>query len=150
MINGVEIKRLESHADARGYFMEIFKEHDPIFKRFGQWSESKMHTGVIKAWHIHQVQTDYWRVPVGVVKAVLCDLRGNSKTYRAIDEYLLGDGYWPIVIKIPPGVAHGCKVLQGPALLTYLTTHEYNPSDEGRIPFDDKQMGYDWLTEEIK
>jgi dTDP-4-dehydrorhamnose 3,5-epimerase len=150
MIEGIEIKRLAKHTDFRGYFMELIRADDDIFSAFGQWSESKMATGVIKAWHIHQIQTDYWRVPVGLVRAVLCDLRPESPTYRQIDEYLLGDDREPIILKIPPGVAHGCKVLQGPALLTYVTSHIYNSDDEGRIAHDDKQIGYDWLTEEIK
>jgi dTDP-4-dehydrorhamnose 3,5-epimerase len=150
MINGVKAKILKTHTDERGYFQEIIKASDPIFTSFSQWSESLMHTGVIKAWHIHQKQTDYWRVPIGSIRAVLCDLRPDSSTHMAIDEYYLGDGYRPILLKIPPGVAHGCKVLQGPALLTYLTDREYDPGDEGRLAFDDLVIGYDWLTEVIK
>lgn len=149
MINGVEIKQLTKHTDSRGWFCENIRQSDGFFNEFGQWSDSLMYTNTIKAWHIHQIQYDYWRCPVGVIRAVLCDLRKNSKTYRTIDEYLLGDGYKPIILKIPPGVAHGLKVLQGPTLLSYITSHTYNPDDEGRIPFDDEQIGYDWLTEEI-
>jgi dTDP-4-dehydrorhamnose 3,5-epimerase len=150
MINGVEIKMLSKHTDPRGYFMELIRKDDAFFRGFGQWSESKMVTGTIKAWHIHQIQVDYWRVPVGLVRAVLCDLRPDSSTYRLIDEYLLGDDQEPRILRIPPGVAHGCKVLQGPALLTYVTSHTYNPEDEGRIAYDDEQIGYDWVTEVIK
>ncbi len=150
MINGVEIKRLQKHTDSRGWFCENIRQSDGFFTEFGQWSDSSMYTGTIKAWHIHEIQCDYWRCPVGVIRAVLCDIRRNSSTYRVIDEYLLGDSYEPIIIKIPPGVAHGLKVLQGPALLSYITSHAYNPDDEGRIKFDDEQIGYDWLTEEIK
>jgi dTDP-4-dehydrorhamnose 3,5-epimerase len=151
VINGVEIKRLTQYYDSRGWFCENIRACDPFFVGFGQWSDSLMHTGVIKAWHIHQIQYDYWRIPIGVVRVVLCDLRKDSTTYRTIDEYVIGgSGYDPCIIKIPPGVAHGCKVLQGPALLSYITSHIYNPNDEGRIPHDDKQIGYDWFKEEIK
>ncbi len=151
MINGVQIKRLEKYPDARGYFVENLRANDQVFGgKFGQWSESLMYTGVIKAWHIHEIQTDYWRAPVGVIRAVLCDMREDSSTHGVIDEYLLGTDYDPLLIKIPPGVAHGCKVLQGPALLSYITSHSYNPNDEGRIPFDSERIDYDWLVEEIK
>ncbi len=150
MIDGVEIKRLKKHTDARGYFIELLREDDAFLDRFGQWSESRMVTGTIKAWHIHQIQTDYWRVPVGVVRAVLHDTRAGSPTHLQTYEIMMGDNHDPIIVKIPPGVAHGCKVLQGPALLTYVTSHVYNPDDEGRIPYDDAKIGYDWLTEEIK
>lgn len=151
MINDVEIKKLTRHIDSRGgSFMELLREDDLFFDQFGQWSESPMVTGTIKAWHMHDVQTDYWRVPVGIVRAVLCDMRRGNTTYLEINEYLLGDSQEPIILKIPPRVAHGCKVLQGPAILTYVTSHIYNPTDEIRLPFDDSIIGYDWLSEVIK
>lgn len=143
-ITGVEFKHLQSHADERGFFREVLRDSDQILAEgFGQWSHSLMHQGVIKAWHIHTNQIDWWYVPIGVVKAVLHDSREDSPTYGQINEFLLGDGYSAVVLKIPPGVAHGCKVVQGPAHLFYVTSLEYNPAEEGRIPFD--TLGYDWL-----
>jgi dTDP-4-dehydrorhamnose 3,5-epimerase-like enzyme len=47
------------------------------------------------------------------------------------------------MVKIPPGVGHGFKVLQGPAHLLYLTSKEYNKSDEGRIA--NQTLGFSWL-----
>ncbi len=150
MIKGVKIKRLKKHTDDRGYFMELLRTDDPMFSQFGQWSLSKMATGVIKAWHIHRIQTDYWFVPIGVVRAVLYDMREDTVSAGDINEFMLGDDQEPIVLTIPPGVAHGCKVLQGPAMLSYMTTHVYDPTDEGRVSFNDEVIGYDWLTEAIK
>jgi len=150
MIEGVEIKRIKRHVDDRGYFEEILRVDDPIFTQFGQWSLSKMATGVIKAWHVHKAQADYWFVPVGVVRAVLYDMREDTVTAGDINEFIMGDDQEPIVLRIPPGVAHGCKVLQGPAMLSYVTTHVYNPEDEGRLAYNDKVIGYDWITEVIK
>lgn len=150
MISGVQLKRLIKHADERGYFMELIRARDPFFDGFGQWSETIAYQGVIKAWHIHQQQTDYWRVPFGVIKAVLCDRRGDSGTYNQISEYILGDCQEAVILKIPPGVAHGYKVLQGPAILIYITNQIYNPDDEGRISYDDAAIGYDWLGEDIR
>ena len=63
-------------------------------------------------------------------------------------EYILGLPDDPFILKIPPGVAHGCKVLQGPATLSYITSKTYNPDDEGRIPHD--ALGYNWHKVEIK
>ena len=51
----------------------------------------------------------------------------------------------PWQILIPPGVAHGYKVLDaGPSLLIYATDRFYNPADEGRIAHDDPRLNYDW------
>ena len=65
-----------------------------------------------------------------------------------IDEYILGGLSDPIILKIPPGIAHGCKVLQGPAKLQYITSKVYDPNDEERILYD--ALGYDWLKEDIR
>jgi dTDP-4-dehydrorhamnose 3,5-epimerase len=51
----------------------------------------------------------------------------------------------PWQILIPPGVAHGYKVVgTGPATLIYATDRFYNPADEGRIPHNDAHLNYDW------
>lgn len=104
-----------------------------------------MYAGTVKAWHIHKIQTDWWYVAHGVILAVLHDLRPDSETRGETNEFFLGDDRDPIVLKIPPGVAHGCRCLSGPADLFYVTSHVYNPEDEGRIPHDDPDIGYDWL-----
>jgi len=146
MIDGVVLKNLTTHIDERGFFREIIRVTDDFFKEgFGQWSHSLMYPGVIKAWHIHKKQTDWWYVGTGVLKVVLYDKRPESATYRQSLEVMLGDGYEPSILKIPPGVAHGCKCLAGPANLFYITSHTYDPEEEGRIPHDDLEIGYDWL-----
>lgn len=150
MINGVSVKRLQCHKDERGSFTELIRKTDTFFGDFGQWSEVVMWQGVIKAWHYHQKQYDYWRISFGVVKAVLADIRPDSSTVGEIMEYILGGGYEPIVLKIPPGVAHGLKVIQGPAIMHYITSEVYNPEDELRLPYDDPAIGYDWHKEVIK
>jgi len=103
-----------------------------------------MFAGVAKAWHIHHRQVDWWYVPIGNVKAVLHDMRPDSPTQGVTLEVFLGDNYEPVVL--PPGVAHGVKVLSGEAHLFYITSTVYNPEDEGRIPHDDPEIGYDWTA----
>ncbi len=148
MIDRVVLKDLTTHRDERGFFREIIRVKDDFFEEgFGQWSHSLMYPGVIKAWHIHKQQTDWWYVGTGVLKIVLYDKRPESSTYRQIMEIMLGDYHDARVLKIPPGVAHGCKCMSGPANLFYITSHTYDPEDEGRIPHDDPEIGYDWLQE---
>jgi dTDP-4-dehydrorhamnose 3,5-epimerase len=147
VIDGVEIKKLVTNVDQRGFFRELIRSTDPIFREgFGQWSVSMMHTGIAKAWHVHQRQIDWWYVASGVLKVALHDTRPDSHTHRETDEIVMGEHQEPIILRIPPGVAHGCKCLQGPSLLFYITSHTYDPSDEGRIPHDDPVIGYDWIA----
>src|SRR6266568_4501456 len=117
-IDGVVVKELITHDDERGFFREVIRETDGFFEHFGQWSHSLMYPGITKAWHIHRKQTDWW--------------------------YVMGDAH-AACVKIPPGVAHGCRALELTHLL-YVTSHVYDPDDEGRIPHDDPTIGYDWMA----
>lgn len=146
MIDGVVIKALVRHPDERGYFEEMIRSTDAIFvEGFGQVSHSYMVSGVVKAWHVHKTQIDWWYVVRGVIKTVLYDNRKDSKTYKELSEFILDTGEPNKIIKIPPGVAHGLKVLKGPADLVYVTSSVYSKYEEGRIPYDDSEIGYDWV-----
>jgi dTDP-4-dehydrorhamnose 3,5-epimerase len=131
MIAGVEIKELRTHPDERGFFREVIRVTDGFFREgFAQLSHSYMFPGVAKAWHVHKTQVDWWYVPAGALKLALYDL---------------GEPYPAQVVKIPPGVAHGCRAL-APTHLLYITSRTYDPAEEGRIPHDDPSIGYDWTA----
>src|SRR5260221_13638808 len=106
MIDGVITKDLVRHPDERGFFEEIIRVTDDFFKEgFAQMSHSRMHQGVVKAWHIHKTQIDWWYVVGGLVKAAVYDARKESKTYRELNEFILGKPDAPnLVLKIPFGV----------------------------------------------
>jgi dTDP-4-dehydrorhamnose 3,5-epimerase len=147
MIEGVLLKNLVTHTDERGFFREIIRVTDDFFSEgFGQWSHSLMYTGVAKAWHIHEKQVDWWYVAGGVLKVALHDKRSDSSSYKETMELFMGENQSAKVLRIPPGVAHGCKCLSGPAHLFYITSNIYSPEDEGRISHDDMAVGYDWVT----
>ena len=146
-LHGVISKELHGDGDDRQIFREIIRSTDEFFvEGFGQLSYALMYPGSAKAWHLHQQQVDWWYVPIGALKLALHDLRPDSPTYQQTQEILLGPDYGHRVVKIPPGVAHGCKVLGGVTHLFYVTSNVYNPADEGRIPHDDPGIGYDWLA----
>lgn len=135
------VKELVRHPDERGFFEELIRKSDPFFSEgFGQLSRSSMVEGVVKAWHIHKKQVDWWYVIKGLIKVALYDTRNKE-----IMEFLLGEGGQDIVLKIPAGVAHGLKVLKGPTELVYVTSGEYDKNEEGRIAYNDATIGYDWV-----
>ncbi|MGH2458000.1 MAG: dTDP-4-dehydrorhamnose 3,5-epimerase family protein [Chloroflexota bacterium] len=72
--------------------------------------------------------------------------REGSPTFGETMEPCLGENATPAVLKIPPGVAHGCKAIGGATHLFYVTSGTYDPSEEGRLPHDDAAIGYDWLA----
>lgn len=103
MIDKVVIKRLSTHTDERGFFREIIRVTDDLFEEgFGQWSHSFMLDGVIKAWHYHRIQTDWWYVVSGVLRVGLWDLRKDSPTYKQAMDFLMGDLQPAQIVKIPP------------------------------------------------
>jgi dTDP-4-dehydrorhamnose 3,5-epimerase len=146
MIDGVTLKPLVVHCDDRGVFMELLREDDPFYRRFGQSNFSITYPGVIKAFHWHRKQDDLWFVVSGMAQVVLHDLREGSPTRGQTDVCYLGE-HARQLLYIPAGVAHGYRVLgTTPMLMVYYTTHTYNPADELRIPYDDPAIGFDWTT----
>jgi dTDP-4-dehydrorhamnose 3,5-epimerase len=147
MIQGVIAKKLTPHHDERGFFEEIVRKTDSFFNEgFGQLSHSFMKNGVIKAWHIHKTQIDWWFVAHGALHVALYDLRKDSSTYKVLNEFNLGEKGENVMLKIPAGVAHGCKVISPEAELFYITSSIYNTQEEGRISENDPKINYNWLS----
>jgi len=148
MIEGVEIKELLAHKDERGFFCEIIRNSDNFFQdKFGQLSHSMALKGVFKAWHMHKKQTDWMYVAAGDIKLALYDTRQDSKTRGELTEIFMGEKSGRKVVKIPPGIAHGYKIINGPMHIVYVTDREYDSGDELRIPHDDPEIGYDWVAD---
>ena len=150
-IVGLEIKELVSHGDERGFFREIIRHTDDFFMegKFAQWSHSKMAKDVVKAWHYHHKQYDWWYVPIGHVEAVFYDNREESSTYKEKVIVNMGDSSEStkakeVCIKIPPGVLHGLKVISQRAHLFYITSEIYDPNDEGRFKYNSELVAHEW------
>ncbi|MCC6858632.1 MAG: dTDP-4-dehydrorhamnose 3,5-epimerase family protein [Bryobacterales bacterium] len=148
LIEGVRIRPLSLWADDRGYFLEIQRVGLGLAEGFPpqttQMSAALNYPGAVKAFHYHLHQNDCWTPVAGMLQVALVDLRAGSLTYGARNTMYLGT-LRPWQILIPPGVAHGYKVIgTAPALLVYVTDRFYNPEDEGRIPYNDPHLAYDW------
>jgi dTDP-4-dehydrorhamnose 3,5-epimerase len=79
-----------------------------------------------------------------MLQIALVDLRRQSPTFGERNTLYLGT-LRPWRLLVPPGVAHGYKVIgTTPALLVYVTDRFYDPQDEGRIPYNDPKIQYDW------
>jgi dTDP-4-dehydrorhamnose 3,5-epimerase len=79
-----------------------------------------------------------------MLQVALVDLREASPTFGAKNTLYIGT-LRPWMLLVPPGVAHGYKVIgREPAGLIYVTSRWYDPADEGRVPYDDARLNYDW------
>ena len=151
LIDGVRVEPIELWPDDRGYFLEIARMGQGLSRAFPgastQVSASLSYPGTIKAFHYHKSQTDLWVPCQGMLQVALADLREGSPTFGVRNTVYAGS-LRPRQILVPPGVAHGYKVIgQSPAMLVYVTDRYYDPSDEGRLPYDSPEIAYDWETQ---
>jgi dTDP-4-dehydrorhamnose 3,5-epimerase len=146
MIEGVQIKRLRVIADERGRLMEILREDDPFYKKFGQVYMTTTYPGVIKGWHYHKLQEDNIVAVKGMLKVALFDAREDSPTKGEVNEFFAGE-HNPILIHIPIGVYHGWKCIgETEAIVVNTVTEKYNydSPDEYRLPYNSDEVPYDW------
>jgi dTDP-4-dehydrorhamnose 3,5-epimerase len=151
LIAGVRVQPFDVWPDDRGVFLEVQRIGQGLTAQFPpettQIAAAINYAGTIKAFHYHLHQTDCWTPAKGLFQVALADLRAGSPTFGKRNTLYVG-ALRPWRVLIPPGVAHGYKVIGGEeAVLVYLTDHFYNPKDEGRIPFDDAGIAYDWETQ---
>jgi dTDP-4-dehydrorhamnose 3,5-epimerase len=151
VIEGVRLTPQILCPDDSGYLLEIQRGGQGPVADFPaastQISAVFDYPETIKAFHYHLEHTDCWTPAAGLLQVVLVDLRGTSATFGRRNTLFVG-GLRPWQILIPPGVAHGYKVI-GPerAMMVYLTDRFYDPKDEGRIAYNNSMINYDWETQ---
>ncbi len=146
LIDGVKVKKLKVIPDERGRLMEMLRNDDEIFEKFGQIYMTTTYPGVVKGWHYHKKQTDNFVVIKGMMKVVLYDSRQDSPTNGEINEFFMGE-YNPIILQVPNYVYHGWKCIsedEGIVINCPTEVYDYENPDEYRLPFDSPDITYDW------
>ena len=145
-LHGVRVIDLKLLPNARGRLQEIQRSDDDHFLGFAQAYITSTYPGVIKAWYLHQKQTDQIASVKGLVKLALFDAREDSPTHGAVQEIFLGE-LAPRLVQIPPGIWHGFQAV-GPdeAFLLHLNSEPYRADapDEIRIPINSDKIPYTW------
>ncbi len=150
-IKDVTVKQLRVIPDERGWLMEILRRDDPIFKKFGQVYITTTYPDVVKGWHYHKKQWDFFTVIKGMAKIVLYDGRKDSPTYGEIMEFFVGEKN-PRLIVIPPYVYHGFKGIgTEPAFVLNCVTEPYDHDDpdEHRVDPHSGGIPYDWARKDF-
>ncbi len=144
MIDGVGVKQLRVIPDERGRLMEILREDDALFERFGQVYLTTARPGVVKAWHAHRHQSDCFCCVEGRIRLVLYDDREGSPTRGVLQEFEVGEDD-PWLVKIPAEVWHGFQAISArEALVINVVTRPYDHADpdelrrpaHGDVPFE--------------
>ena len=149
-IAGVYIVEPRVFSDARGYFMEAWKEEEfnehigPV--KFIQDNESKSSYGVLRGLHYQKgalSQAKLVRVIKGRVIDVAVDIRKSSSTFgKYVMVELNEDNKRQFFI--PRGFAHGFLVLSEEAVFTYKVDNPYAPSEEAGIRWNDPELAIEW------
>ena len=146
LIEGVNIKKLTPILDERGYLQECFRSDWSMFEKFGQAYITVAFPNVVKAWHLHKIQTDNMVCLWGNAKLVLSDNRENSSTHKKVNEIFFGEKK-PLLITIPPNIWHGFKAVGNKKMMVLNVPTElysYSEPDEYRLPYNSEEIDYDW------
>ena len=149
-IEGVFIIEPKVFNDARGYFMEAWKQaefNEHVGKiEFIQDNESKSSFGVLRGLHYQKgstAQSKLVRVIKGRVLDVAVDIRKSSPTFgKHVMVELSEENKRQFFI--PRGFAHGFLVLSEEAIFTYKVDNPYSPSTEAGIRWNDPALAIEW------
>ena len=144
MIEGVTIVQLRQISDERGKIMHMLRSTDPHFEKFGEIYFSVAYPQVIKGWHLHTKQTQFYAVIQGMIKLVLFEERKDSKTNGEIMELFTGEDNYQL-IRIPVGVVNGYKTIGvKPAIVANCATLPHEPNEMLRYDPFKSHIKYDW------
>jgi dTDP-4-dehydrorhamnose 3,5-epimerase len=149
-IEGVFVIEPKVFNDARGYFMEAWKQaefNEHVGKvDFIQDNESKTSFGVLRGLHFQKgaaAQAKLVRVIKGKVLDVAVDIRKSSPTFgKHVMVELSEENKRQFFI--PRGFAHGFLVLSEEAIFTYKVDNPYAPQSEAGIRWDDPDLAIQW------
>ena len=149
-IKGVYVIEPRVFNDARGYFMETWKQaefEEYIGKvQFIQDNESKSSYGVLRGLHYQKgdaSQAKLVRVIKGRVLDVAVDIRRSSPTFgKHVMVELSEDNKRQFYI--PRGFAHGFLVLSDEAIFIYKVDNSYAPQQDAGIRWNDPELGIEW------
>jgi dTDP-4-dehydrorhamnose 3,5-epimerase len=150
-IEGAWVVTPKQHGDARGLFLEWFKESafaeavgHPL--RLAQANCSVSTKGTVRGIHYADVppgQAKYVTCLTGAVVDVIVDIRVGSPTYGLWETVLL-DTKDRRAVYLSEGLGHGFAALEDGSTVAYLCSEPYNPTGEREIyPFD-PEIGIAW------
>jgi dTDP-4-dehydrorhamnose 3,5-epimerase len=139
---GVTLSELTSISDDRGAIVELDRQSWHPDDANLQWTLSRSDPGVLRGPHLLKQHRDRLVVLDGELLVGLADLRRDSSTAALRSSFALAPLH---VLTIPAGVLHGFFSATATTTLN-ATSHEYDPSDDLEIRFDDPDLALSWPT----
>ena len=118
--------KLDKFVDSRGWSLnDIYSMFNPklVDAKDYQINYSILYPGIVKAWHRHKHQDDYFCILKGMAQV------GLYSKEKGIEKHFIGEQN-PAVVHVKAGEWHGLTAVGNePCGLLYLVTKKYN-SDE--------------------
>jgi dTDP-4-dehydrorhamnose 3,5-epimerase len=148
VLPGVKVVERPVYRDARGTFVELWREEDSDaegFPRFVQDNVARSRRGVIRGLHFQNPhpQAKLVSVAVGEVFDVAVDVREGSPTFGRWMGITLSDTNGR-QLYIPPGFAHAYQTLSDTSVVVYKCSDFYSPDDERTVRWNDESIAIDW------
>ena len=145
LIKDVTMTELKQFYDDRGSVLGMFRNDDPEFSSFGECYFSEILPAAVKAWKLHEKQTQHFAVPIGRVKLVIYDNRKHSASGGNLQIVELGRPDLYLRVMIPPGLWYGFSCIsETPALIVNCSDIPHDPQESKTIIFDDNSIPYKW------
>jgi dTDP-4-dehydrorhamnose 3,5-epimerase len=151
-LDEVRVVEPKVFGDARGFFLESYNQREMaklgIHAHFVQDNHSYSARNVLRGLHyqIQQPQGKLIRAVVGEILDVVVDLRKSSPRFGEWNAVSLS-GENKRMLWIPPGFAHGFRVISADAHVLYKATDFYVPESERTLAWNDQELKIDWQLE---
>jgi dTDP-4-dehydrorhamnose 3,5-epimerase len=139
LTDGVRIKPLTTHADARGALAELFDPRwewhaDPLISAY----TFTIRSGIVKGWNLHREHEDRYALLLGVMELVLFDPRPDSPTCGEVCRIVLSEQN-RCLVNVPRNVWHADHNI-GPTdvvVVNFPTSlYDHSTPDKYRLPLD--------------
>jgi dTDP-4-dehydrorhamnose 3,5-epimerase len=144
----VLVRRIPQFPDERGAFNEIWRSSwfqglpSGAAGSMRQANLSRSVPRVLRGFHLHRRQADFWVVAEGTAFVAMVDVRPELESAGPAVLHTI-DAPPGTAIYLPEGVAHGFYARDGLTLI-YLVTNEYDGTDELGFAYDDPQIAAPW------
>jgi dTDP-4-dehydrorhamnose 3,5-epimerase len=137
--------------DERGFFLETYRRsaffENGIPVDFVQDNRSRSTKGVLRGLHYQKgksAQAKLVYCTKGEILDVAVDMRKESPTFLRWVGYVLSAENKQGLFIPAEGFAHGFCVLSADAEILYKCSHEYDPTGESGIVWNDPTIGIEW------
>jgi dTDP-4-dehydrorhamnose 3,5-epimerase len=144
-LDGVVLRALVPHRDARGEFVEVHARHWDNAIEPAQWSVVRSNGGTLRGMHLHRRHAELVTVVSGRMSVGLFDARPDSTSQGEWARYDL-DAEQPACLSFPAGLVHGWLAHEDTVHLQAVSeAYDFYADDDNEgCHWSDPDLGIEW------